>query len=154
MIPPFQSKGVYETFFLLNGNGILFLKRLFDKQMTSQGVNERCSITNWTSRWSRIEHSCRDPCIHDPVGILEGRILGENIFKRNLFKLNLLGRNLHKLICSKEIDLLCRQQIKLFQVVSTSEFHEYQWNNVVFIFFVPSGFWWASEASNIDCFKN
>ena len=52
------------------------------------------------------------------------------------------------------VDVLCRQQIKLFQVVSTSEFHEYQWNNVVFIFFVPSGFWWASEASNIDCFKN
>ena len=154
-----------KLFFLLNGNGILFLKRLFDKQMTSQGVNERCSITNWTSRWSRIEHSCRDlcihdpvgilegrifffekisfgripfeiisferitfvkissekiyfeeisfetdwtsrwsqiknscrdPCIHDHVGILEGRILGENIFKINLFKINLVRRNLQK----------------------------------------------------------
>ena len=38
------------------------------------------------------------------------------------------------------LDVLCRQQIKLFQVVSTSEFHEYQWNNVVFIFFCPLGF--------------
>ena len=26
---------------------------------------------------------------------------------------------------SKVLDVLCRQQIKLFQVVSTSEFHEY-----------------------------
>ena len=34
------------------------------------------------------------------------------------------------------VDVLCRQQIKLFHVVSTSEFHEYQWNNVVFIFFL------------------
>ena len=35
------------------------------------------------------------------------------------------------------LDVLCRQQIKLFQVVSTSEFHKYQWNNVVFIFLSP-----------------
>ena len=35
------------------------------------------------------------------------------------------------------LDVLCRQPIKLFQVVSTTEFHEYQWNNVVFIFLSP-----------------
>ena len=52
------------------------------------------------------------------------------------------------------LDVLCCQPIKPFQVVSTSGFHEYWWNNVVFIFFVPSGFCRASEASNIDCFKN
>ena len=51
------------------------------------------------------------------------------------------------------VDVLCLQPIKLFQVVSTSEFHEYWWNNVAFIFFVLSGFWRASEASNNDCFK-
>ena len=60
----------------------------------------------------------------------------------------------HTLVCRYTLDVLCRQQIKLFQVVSASEFHEYQWNNIVFIFFGPSGFWRASEASNIDCFKN
>ena len=38
------------------------------------------------------------------------------------------------------LDVLCCQPIKLFQVVSTSEYHEYQWNNVVFIFFCPLGF--------------
>ena len=27
--------------------------------------------------------------------------------------------------CTYVVDVLCRQQIKLFQVVSTSEFHEY-----------------------------
>ena len=26
---------------------------------------ERCSITNWTSRWSRIEHTCWDACIYE-----------------------------------------------------------------------------------------
>ena len=55
---------------------------------------------------------------------------------------------------SYTLDVLCCQPIKLIQAVSTSEFHEYQCNNVVFIFFVPSGFWRASEAANIDCFKN
>ena len=35
------------------------------------------------------------------------------------------------------IYVLCRQRIKLFQVVSTSEFHEYKWNNIVFIFLSP-----------------
>ena len=35
------------------------------------------------------------------------------------------------------VDVLCRQQIKLFRVVFTSEFNEYQWNNVVFIFLSP-----------------
>ena len=42
------------------------------------------------------------------------------------------------------------QPIKLIQVVSASEFHEYWLND---IFFVPSVFCRASEASNIDCFK-
>ena len=44
------------------------------------------------------------------------------------------------------VDVLCRQQIKLFQVVSTSEFHEYWWNNLENIFLVPAAFWGASEA--------
>ena len=52
------------------------------------------------------------------------------------------------------LDALCRQPIKLFQVVSTSKFHEYLWNNVFLFFFVPSGFWRASEASNIECLEN
>ena len=34
------------------------------------------------------------------------------------------------------VDALWSQLIKLIQVVSTSEFHEYKWNNIVFIFFV------------------
>ena len=36
------------------------------------------------------------------------------------------------------IDVLWCQPIKLIQVVSTSEFHEYWWKDVDFIFFVPS----------------
>ena len=52
------------------------------------------------------------------------------------------------------VDVLWGQPIKLIQVFSTSEFHEYWWNGVVFIFFVPSTLCRASEASNIDCFKN
>ena len=38
---------------------------------------------------------------------------------------------------SPTIDVLWCQPIKLIQVVSTSEFHEYWWNDVEFIFFVP-----------------
>ena len=52
------------------------------------------------------------------------------------------------------IDVLWCQPIKLIQVVSTSEFHEYWWNDVDFIFFIPSIFCRALEASNIDSFKN
>ena len=44
------------------------------------------------------------------------------------------------------LDVLCRQQIKLFQVVSTSEFHEYWWNDLKNIFLVPAAFCRASEA--------
>ena len=36
------------------------------------------------------------------------------------------------------LDVLWCQPIKLIHVVSTSEFHEYWWNDVDFIFFVPS----------------
>ena len=36
------------------------------------------------------------------------------------------------------VDVLWCQPIKLIQVVSTSEFHEYWWNDIDFIFFVPS----------------
>ena len=52
------------------------------------------------------------------------------------------------------LDVLWCQPIKLIQIVSTSEFHEYWWNDVDFIFFIPSIFCRASEASNIDSFKN
>ena len=38
--------------------------------------------------------------------------------------------------------------------LSTSEFHEYWWNDVDSNFLVPAGFCRTSEASNIDCFKN
>ena len=51
------------------------------------------------------------------------------------------------------LDVLWCQPIKLIQVVSTSELHEYWWNDVDFIFFVPSACCRDSEASNIDCFK-
>ena len=36
------------------------------------------------------------------------------------------------------VDVLWCQPIMLIQVVSTSEFHEYWWKDVDFIFFVPS----------------
>ena len=36
------------------------------------------------------------------------------------------------------LDVLWCQPFKLIQVVSTSEFHEYWWNDIDFIFFVPS----------------
>ena len=38
------------------------------------------------------------------------------------------------------LDVLWGQPIKLIQVFSTSEFHEYWWNGVVFIFFRPIHF--------------
>ena len=43
------------------------------------------------------------------------------------------------------LDVLWGQPIKLIQVVSTSEFHEYRWNDLDFIFFVPSTCCGASE---------
>ena len=45
------------------------------------------------------------------------------------------------ILCMYLLDVLCRQQIKLFQVVSTPEFHEYWWNDLENIFFVPTAFW-------------
>ena len=35
------------------------------------------------------------------------------------------------------VDILWGQPIKLIHVVSTLEFHEYQWNDVIFIFLPP-----------------
>ena len=52
------------------------------------------------------------------------------------------------------LDVLWGQPIKLIQVVSPSEFHEYWWKDFGFIFFVPSTCCRASEASKIDYFKN
>ena len=52
------------------------------------------------------------------------------------------------------LDGLWGQLIKLIQVVSTSKFHEYWWNDLDLIFLVPAGFCRASEASKIDYFKN
>ena len=43
------------------------------------------------------------------------------------------------------LDALWGQPINLIQVVSISEFHEYWWNNLDFIFFVPSTCCGASE---------
>ena len=45
------------------------------------------------------------------------------------------------------VDVLWCQPIKLIQVVSTLEFHEYWWNDVDFIFFVPSIYCRASEVT-------
>ena len=51
------------------------------------------------------------------------------------------------------IDVLWGQPIKLIHVFSTLEFHELmEWH--CFHFFIPSTLCRASEASNIDCFKN
>ena len=52
------------------------------------------------------------------------------------------------------INVLWGQPIKLIQVVSTSEFHEYWWNDLDFIFLIPSTCCRASEASKINYFKN
>ena len=52
------------------------------------------------------------------------------------------------------LDILCCQPIKLFQVVSILQnFMNINGTTFIFIFFVPSGFCRASEASNSDCFK-
>ena len=48
--------------------------------------------------------------------------------------------------CMYVVDVLWGQPIKLIQVVSTSEFHEYWWNDPENIFLVPSAFCRASEA--------
>ena len=55
------------------------------------------------------------------------------------------------LVCSR---CLMGSLIELIQVVSTSEFHEYWWNDFGFIFFVPLTCCRDSEASKIDYFKN
>ena len=52
------------------------------------------------------------------------------------------------------VDILWSQRIKLIKVVSTLEFHEYSWIDVVFIFFVSSVFCIAIETSDMDCFRN
>ena len=52
------------------------------------------------------------------------------------------------------LDVLWGQPIKLAQVASTSELLENQRNHLVFIKIIPSHFCRASEASEIDCFKN
>ena len=49
---------------------------------------------------------------------------------------------------------LVGQQIKLIQLACTSELHENQQNDLVFFKIIPSHFCRASEASEIDCFKN
>ena len=40
--------------------------------------------------------------------------------------------------CGAILDVLWCQPIKLIQIVSTSEIHEYWWNDIDFIVFVPS----------------
>ena len=52
------------------------------------------------------------------------------------------------------IEVLWGQRIKLIQVISSSELHEYWLNNVVFIFFCPLGFCRASKASNLTASKS
>ena len=47
------------------------------------------------------------------------------------------------------LDVLWGQPIKLIQVVSTSEFYEYWWNDVVFIFICPLGFLQGLRSKNI-----
>ena len=44
------------------------------------------------------------------------------------------------------LDILWGQRIKLIQVVSSSEFHKYWWNNLETIFLLPAAFCRASEA--------
>ena len=100
---------------------------------------------NWF--WTRLitQHSCI-------LNILQLSLPFRCQILPNLWKIK--TKMLGYIYLSKcTIDVLCRQPIKPFQVVSTSEFHEYWWNNVVFIFFCSLGFWRASVASNIDCFK-
>ena len=46
------------------------------------------------------------------------------------------------------------QRIKLIQVVSTSEFHEYWWKDIDFIFFVPSIYCRASVKKGKIVFEN
>ena len=48
------------------------------------------------------------------------------------------------------LDVLCHQQIKLFQVVSTSEFHEYWWNHIVFD---RENFSWSIQSENWGSIK-
>ena len=52
------------------------------------------------------------------------------------------------------LDVLWGQSIKLIQVASNSELHEDQWNDLFFFQIFPSHCFVASEASEIDCFKN
>ena len=49
-------------------------------------------------------------------------------------------------VCHYRLDVLWGKPIKLIQVVATSEFHEYWWNDLEIIFLVPAAFCRASEA--------
>ena len=54
------------------------------------------------------------------------------------FQMNFIAQTSEYYWYRYRLDVLWRQPIKLIQVVSTSEFHEYWWNDIDFIFFIPS----------------
>ena len=56
------------------------------------------------------------------------------------------ARDSHDHIGWATLEFLCSQQIKLFQVFPTSEFHEYWWNDLENVVLVPASFCRASEA--------
>ena len=74
----------------------------------------------------------------------EGTTSARSVFKKARDDTNASYRKLKYIIrlvlSGLVVDVLWGQPIKLIQVVSTSEFDEYQLNNVVFIFFCPLGF--------------
>ena len=47
---------------------------------------------------------------------------------------------------TQKVDVFWGQPIKLIQAFSTSEYHEFWWNDLENIFLVPVAFWGASEA--------
>ena len=111
-----------------------------------------------TSQVSQLQTSLGSLAIWSPVcsGFIKLQADAEWLYKQkdwihcirvNMYEILYLRINVYRL------DVLWGQPIKLIQVVSTSVLYEYWWNIVVFIFFVPSVFCRASEASNIDCFK-
>ena len=59
-----------------------------------------------------------------------------------------------RLATALQVDVFLGQLIKLAQVAFTSELLENQQNDLLIFKVIPSHICRASEASNVDCFKN
>ena len=129
---------------------------IFSSWLFLQKTNEQirlyylstCFCSFFGRKWRHLKDISKLTNLYEIPCIRFGRDAGSSNIKYQ----KKLNKIMHKI--TNILDVLWGQLIKLIQVFSTSEFHEYWWNDIVFIFFVPSTLCRASEASNIDCVKN